>query len=284
MTASSSNENDIYDVIENIKEKHQSNVYDNTFMEYFIHFYEKYYKLYYRQNFLIGLELGFYTGYLKSGDVQLKEKCPQLLWLLNRACEDFRNFKDISQNLSTIRDQFAQITECKSSRNSRCRNGNPDDKAKRLRRGCLINRVKSKSQTGFTLEENETSGSKDEAKDSVESIDNIYCIDKHLKNIRVLYFNALSLRHKTDKLVEITAQRDFDLVPISETWFSQEFCDAELNLLNYQLIWSDRVCSRTGGGVALSILKTFYVTVIEEYKHERDIAETLWFLIKTTTG
>ena len=72
------------------------------------------------------------------------------------------------------------------------------------------------------------------------------------KFLRVLYFNARSIRNKINELKALIAVENIDVIAISETWtnFNTRDYKGEFELSGFQLFNKDRINKR-GGGVLI---------------------------------
>ena len=78
-------------------------------------------------------------------------------------------------------------------------------------------------------------------------------------------FNSRSLTHKVEYLLELVAERQPDLILITETWLTSNYADSEFTLPNYNMVRCDRPENRRGGGLMVYI----YISSLSIYHRSR---------------
>ena len=77
-------------------------------------------------------------------------------------------------------------------------------------------------------------------------------------------FNSRSLTHKVEYLLELVAERQPDLILITETWLTSNYADSEFTLPNYNMVRCDRPENRRGGGLMVYISVAYQFTTEAE--------------------
>ena len=95
-------------------------------------------------------------------------------------------------------------------------------------------------------------------------------------SLKCLYTNAQGLRNKLEELCDHCLEDMPDIVAVTETWFRQDICDAELAIPNFCLLRNDR--SSRGGGVALYYHNS--LSCVQICDEELFLQDTLWCTLK----
>jgi len=90
--------------------------------------------------------------------------------------------------------------------------------------------------------------------------------DNQATNLRCFYTNANSLKGKMHELRQRIGKDTYDIVGITETWFTPEIRDAELTLEGFDIFRVDRQNEsyERGGGVVLYINKELKASELEK--------------------
>lgn len=70
-------------------------------------------------------------------------------------------------------------------------------------------------------------------------------------SLKILSFNARSLTHKLDYLLELVEERKPDIIVITETWLTSSYESSEFALSQYQMVRADRPSDHRGGGILI---------------------------------
>jgi len=72
-------------------------------------------------------------------------------------------------------------------------------------------------------------------------------------NLKCIYTNAQSLRHKMSELLTTVEALCPDIIGITESWEDSDILDAEFNIPGFTMFRSDREVGHRGGGVLLYV-------------------------------
>ena len=73
--------------------------------------------------------------------------------------------------------------------------------------------------------------------------------------------NTQSLNNKFDEFTTVVREGDFDIISVSETWFTDEIPEQVYNISGYSMLCKNRI-GRRGGGVALYVRDEMHPTPV----------------------
>lgn len=97
--------------------------------------------------------------------------------------------------------------------------------------------------------------------------------DKGNDNLRVMFFNARSIRNKMDELKIMVKENRPEVIAIVESWLTESIFDSEITIENYNFIRMDRKheYKEKGGGIIVYIQENLtFVNCTEEFCHNID--------------